>query len=156
MKTYENVIDKSRWPRGPWDTEPDKVVWIDEATDLDCMIVRNSLGALCGYAAVAPGHPFYGKDYDDVDVSVHGGLTYGARCQEGQPEAEGVCHVPQPGRPADVFWFGFDTAHFMDRVPGMPAIPGLEDFDGDTTYKTFDYVKAEVEDLAKQLAAVSS
>ncbi len=36
MKTKEwTTEDKSAWPRGPWDIEPDKIQWIDEATDLD-------------------------------------------------------------------------------------------------------------------------
>lgn len=64
MKTIEyRTIDKSAWPRGEWDAEPDKVQWQDEATGLPCLIVRNSGGALCGYVGLSEGHPLYGKSY---------------------------------------------------------------------------------------------
>lgn len=29
MIKYYNVIDKSKWPRGEWDNEPDKIQWVD-------------------------------------------------------------------------------------------------------------------------------
>lgn len=35
------TIDKTGWPIGQWTNEPDKVQWIDEATGLDCLIVRH-------------------------------------------------------------------------------------------------------------------
>lgn len=33
-------------------------------------------GHFNGYVALCEGHPDYGKDYDDIDVEVHGGLTF--------------------------------------------------------------------------------
>ncbi|MGE5512362.1 MAG: hypothetical protein ACM31O_14035 [Bacteroidota bacterium] len=82
MKTidYIAVADKSDWGDGPWMSEPDKRQWVDKATGLPCLIVRNSLGALCGYVGVSKSHPAYGKDYFDVDVRVHGGLTFARQC----------------------------------------------------------------------------
>jgi hypothetical protein len=79
---YRNVIDKSEWRRGPWDNEPDKIQWQDDETGLPCLIVRGPAGALCGYVGVAPGHPWHGADYDNCDVSVHGGLTFAHGCAE--------------------------------------------------------------------------
>ena len=136
---------------GPWEGEPDKAVWVDKATDLDCMIHRNRTGALCGYVGVGPDHSLHGKDYDKVGVDVHGGLTYANGCQEGDDPAINVCHVPQPGRPDDVWWFGFDCAHFRDLVPGMAAMPELVGIFNDAVYRDFVFVTAEVESLAKQL-----
>jgi hypothetical protein len=75
-------IDKSSWPDGPWQNEPDKAQWIDKATGYDCLIVRNHSGAWCGYVGVPEGHPCHGKGYDDVDVDVHGGLTFADSCNE--------------------------------------------------------------------------
>lgn len=86
--------DKSKWPRGPWDDEPDKVQWQDEATGLPCLIVRSPVGALCGYVGVPPDHPWHGKEYDDealIGVEVHGGLSFAAFCQPG-PENQSICH----------------------------------------------------------------
>jgi hypothetical protein len=157
--------DKSGWERGPWDDEPDKVVWVDEATGLDCMAHRNNSGAWCGYVGVPEGHRAYGSDYDNVDVDVHGGLTYSAACQEGSPPEFGLCHVPQEGRPTHLWWLGFDTAHFMDYMPGMaarlkelhalrPDFPALREVEFGERYRDLDYVVSEVTQLAAQVAAL--
>lgn len=136
-------------PAGPWDDEPDKVYWIDPTTGLDCLIHRNSLGALCGYVGVPPGHPAHGKGYDDVAVDVHGGLTYADACEETTEEGTGICHVPLEGRPAHVWWLGFDCAHYRDLVPSM--VSAMPPTDG--RYRDIAYVEAEVTRLAEQLAA---
>lgn len=143
--------EKSSWGPGPWQDEPDHEVWIDEATNLDCMINRGPMGGLCGYVGVPPEHPFHGLDYQEVPVDVHGGLTYGELCQE-----EGdICHVPEPGRSAHVFWFGFDCGHSMDVLPHMAAQYPDYVFH-EASYKTIDYVRREVTTLAFQLAMVVS
>jgi hypothetical protein len=140
---------KADLPPGPWHDEPDKKVWVDEATGYDCMIVRNPSGALCGYVAVPPGHPNHGKSYWSDEggpgVDVHGGLTYAAAC------ADIICHVPQPGQPDDVWWFGFDCAHYMDIRPSWTDM-----MDTGGTYKTIAYVEAEVTSLATQLKELAS
>jgi hypothetical protein len=138
-------------PEGPWSTEPSKMQWVDQATGMPCLIVRNDLGALCGYAGVSPGHPLHGRGYDDADVGVHGGLTYADRCQPTTDEAHGICHVPEPGTPHDVWWFGFDCAHYNDVVPGMRRF-GLERGE----YRDIGYVAGEVTQLAAQLHKVAA
>lgn len=167
-RTY-TTIDKSAWGEGLWQSEPDKIQWVDEATGLDCLIVRQPRhGNLCGYVGVGPGHPLHGRDYGGLDdIDVHGGLTFADRCMEGLPESEGVCHVPGPGRPVNVWWLGFDCAHAGDRMPGMeallrslPPVPGLSELPAEirewanrlNTYKTVGYVRAECASLARQLA----
>lgn len=84
--TY-TTIDKSSWPRGPWDSEPDKVQWQDETTHLPCLIVRSPSGALCGYVGVPRSHPFYERYYDDCNIDAHGGLTFAGHCSKATPEA---------------------------------------------------------------------
>lgn len=135
-------------PEGPWDDEPDKAQWVDETTNLDCLIVRNPLGALCGYVGVTKDHPAYGKEYSEVEVSVHGDLTFAAKCQEGtKDEAHGICHVPEPGRSHDIWWLGFDCGHHMDYSPGL-NFPGMSKVG---VYRTFEYVQEECAQLAAQL-----
>jgi hypothetical protein len=173
--------DKSAWGPGPWKDEPDKVQWKDEATGLPCLIVRNRIGALCGYVGVPPGHPAFEVSYHDVEIpgseygpEVHGGLTYSDHCQHGA-ENEAICHVPEPGEPDDVWWLGFDCAHSGDYAPSMRAQyrddPRFADIERgyvddveqgilrsphpgpwDETYKTIDYVRAECASLAAQLS----
>ena len=163
MKTW-TTDDKSTWGDGPWQVEPDKMVWVDLATDLDCMIHRNRVGSLCGYVGVGPDHPWHGKHYDDIDADVHGGLTYSNKCQETATEDDGICHVPEPGREHDIWWVGFDCAHGQDYCPemeagvkamGMPTI--TDELHGwwKPTYKTVAYVEDQIRSLAQQARAAT-
>lgn len=149
------------WGPGPWDNEPDKVSWTDPATGRPCLIVRGPIGALCGYVAVDPGHPLHGAGYDEVPDEVHdaahGGLTFADACAHSEDEAHGICHVPQPGQPEDVWWFGFDCAHHMDLVPGTDATRahyGLGPMHSSfpETYRTIRYVAGRCRSLASALA----
>jgi hypothetical protein len=151
-KIEYRTIDKSSWPRGPWDDEPDKVQWPDEATALPCLIVRNHYGALCGYVGVPPDHPWHGKHYDDdaVMVDVHGGLTFSNSCSE-EAEDDSICHMPAPGEPDNVWWFGFDCAHHGDFVPML-----RDSFAANDCYRDRAYVEDQCCALAAQLAAVLS
>lgn len=153
---------------GPWNDEPDKVQWIDPATDLDCLAVRNGLGAWCGYVGLPPGHPFHGVGYSSCTatdcteewcydhspegiVRVHGGLTFSSSCHESDKgEGFGICHTPFEGRPHDVWWLGFDCAHAGDYTPG------LGDLYPEEQYRDLGYVKSECASLARQLAEVAS
>lgn len=145
-------IDRTGWPSGPWDDEPDRIEWIDEATGQPCLMKRNGAGAWCGYTAVNPGHPLHNVSYmdlwdrDDLTLDVHGGITYTDFC------GGDICHVPQPGEPDDVYWWGFDCAHAGDVCPGMVA-KGYPGYPGDV-YRDAAYVREQVTNLARQLAAV--
>lgn len=168
------TIDKSGWGDGPWQDEPDKVQWKDEATGLPCLAKRHPRhGHWCGYVGVSEGHPAFEKGYDDVHdlfgpydsdayLSVHGGLTYADACEEGD-EAASICHVPEPGEPDHVWWLGFDCAHSGDVSPAMEARDRQKyEETGDPfwlpikypwsdSYRTLDYVRAECASLARQL-----
>jgi hypothetical protein len=166
------TIDKSTWGDGQWQDEPDKMQWVDEATDLDCLLVRNRMGALCGYVGVPPEHPWHGKDYGakviqgggewdgriDGIIDVHGGLTYAASCDEGADEAKGICHVPLPGRSPEMWWFGFDCGHSFDIAPGYEARDRERGHAplrfGGESYRSVHYVRNECAKLAQQLVAI--
>ena len=104
--------------------------WVDDATGLRCQILRSpSIGCLCGYVAVPKTHPYYGKDYNDLDhIAVHGGLTFSGHHTDDE----------------DVWWFGFDTGHYGDLVPGLI---GCED----GAVRDVDFVRNECIQLARQL-----
>lgn len=165
-REYHGLTEvKATWGDGPWLSEPDKAQWIDGETDLDCLIVRNHFGNLCGYVGVPEGHPQFGEGYSSVDVEVHGGLTYADLCvplEVGDGEETTICHVPAEGRPDHVWWFGFDCGHAFDLSPGMEArlrsIGSLPQwFHGDDgspfqdIYRDWDYVVGQVRFLASQL-----
>lgn len=137
---------------GPWLDEPDRAEWRVEG--LPCIVRRIPLGTLCGYVAVPPRHPWHGMNYDFADVSVHGGLTYSEPCQHD------VCHVvPESAKADEVWWFGFDCAHYLDVIPQMAYQALLRGshggglFEG-ATYKDLAYVANETTELAQQIAAV--
>jgi len=149
-------VDRTGWPTGPWDSEPDKVQWVDERTGLDCLAVRQpDMGHWCGYVGVPDGHPWHGKDYDDVRVpnedgdngcpDVHGGLTFSDACDEGGR----ICHVPQSGRPKNVWWLGFDCAHGGDRHPAHARV-ALPSWVSDGAYRDLAYVEGSCRHLARQ------
>lgn len=173
------TVDKTAWGVGPWQGEPDKRQWTDEATGMPCLIVRNPGGALCGYVGVSMDHPAHGLNYnaysyDDAghaiptsliedavnDIEVHGGLTFAAGCGHGDDESVGICHIPAAGEPDDVWWFGFDCLHSGDVGPAYAArerAQGWEHVDppwGRDKYRDVAYVTAECARLAVQLRAM--
>ena len=72
-------------------------------------------GYFNGYVVVLPEHPFYGKDYDEIDgllykkgFYVHGGLTFADEDKNFCPELSK--HFP------DYWILGFDTRHADDTA----------------------------------------
>lgn len=92
MNTIEyTTIDKSTWGPGPWQDEPDKIQYVDEATGLPCLIVRNGkeIGALCGYVGVLPGHPLHGKrDIKHTMESMKQHIEYFGKLAKQEPTRE--------------------------------------------------------------------
>lgn len=149
----ETWIDRSTWPSGPWDDEPDRIEWRDPETGLPCLARRHvRAGHWCGYVALPPGHPWHGS-CPDLDVEVHGGVTYAGPCDEHGDARERVCHVARPGEPDDVWWLGFDFAHCTDLQPWLLGLDPDLVLPG-TTYRTLDYVRAECASVAAQAAAL--
>lgn len=140
------TMDKSAWLRGEWDTEPDKIQWTDITTGYPCLIVRSDLGNLCGYVGVAEGHALFGLT-DEPDLEVHGGITFVNFCQHGD-ESDSICHIPEPGQPDRVLWFGFDCAHSGDL---SYITSKRQRWSTLGTYKNIPYVREWCEKLAEQL-----
>jgi hypothetical protein len=89
-----------------------------------------------GYVLLPDNHPFYGKDYDEIDVDAHGGITY----------------ADEDG------WIGFDTAHAFDYwAPAELAKFGGKPSKYSVTYEermhmwTLDLLEKETKRLARQI-----
>ena len=120
-------VERDDWP-------PEKHVALRwEAHGFQCLVARG-FAALCGYVLVPVGHPCERLWYDDVDVSVHGGLTFRQRVKGGS-------------------WFGFDCGH-CDDWQGW--IENGHAFERPGKIWTVDDVKAEVERLAEQFAKLAT
>lgn len=94
------------WGYGEWVEEPDEVYFIHDG--IECRIHRMFAkecsahlfgGHLCGYISIPNDNSCYEKHYDDIEIEVHGGLTYAELENDGK------------------YWVGFDCAHSMDYVP---------------------------------------
>lgn len=66
-----------------------------------------------GYVVLPPGHPWHGVDYDEINVDVHGGLTF-SRAANNLSWAE-----IEPDW-LDGWVIGWDTAHFDDSLEEWP------------------------------------
>lgn len=84
----------------------------------------------CGYVGVGVEHKVYATDYEDVDITAHGGLTYAGDSSTSYP-------IPTD---KPVWWFGFDCAHAGDNEPGG---------------RSLDYCIAQCESIAHQLEQTS-
>lgn len=157
--TVVNDIDKSGWEAGPWSDEPDHIVWSDASTQYLCVIRRNHFGALCGYVAVHEGHPWHGKDYDDIQADVHGGLTY----SDSQASVREANHGPGVTEsltgftesltgitvPDSLWWVGFDCGHGFDISPRLEAVYASTGFKSvrfayGAEYRTVAYIREDM------------
>ena len=123
------IVGDSDWPKPPHE-------WEGEREGFRCHIHINNSAARCGYVTVPVGHPAHGKDYNDLNVSVHGGLTYA------RDEGDGG------------WTLGFDCSHYGDAGhPEYERGSRHRTFD-DGEYRSQEYVIAEIESLASQLKAM--
>lgn len=143
-------IDKSKWPRGPWDSEPDRRFWRTRA-GLHAYIIRQAnYGHLCGYVEVPTEvNEDWNREQDDEkgpwtpDIDMHGGVTWSGETSQWAPE-----YRPE----YNCWWWGFDCNHAWDYAPGLATIlPRYAQHFADQEYKTFAYAEAECEKAARNL-----
>lgn len=101
--------------------------WRSASSGLWCAVNEGPFGALNGYVRLPEGHPWIGQDYRELEVDVHGGLTFaGEHFDEG-------------------WWIGFDCAHAGDLIPAFHY-----NMKG-SVFRDAAYVSAECERLAAQI-----
>lgn len=121
----------------PWLAEPDFLVW-ESDTGLICFILRHpDLKHLCGYVCI--GIDITKEEAENFEV--HGGVTF----YERDYSNEIYLQAKAQGFDLSDWIVGFDCAHAGDLSPGIETIS-----EG-STYKDIEYVKAECENLAKQV-----
>lgn len=131
---------------------------------------------LNGYVQLPEGHPWRGVPYDEIDVDVHQGLTFGVDrvgAREGAQRILDDAGVPVTLDPAkdDLLthgWIGFDTAHAWDYWPEEELVLAGIEMTAETrtireimhaepipeyqTRWTLDKIINEVNHLARQVA----
>ncbi len=66
-----------------------------------------------GYVIIPKGHKLYGVNYEEIDVNVHGGLTF-------SEFANDLDWSEMPEYSKDGWVVGFDTAHLYDNLYNWP------------------------------------
>lgn len=106
--TYTPEQKQEWFGEGEWITEPDHVHFTYKG--YECVVKRVCLrepceeffmfgGYLCGYVLIPVNHPYREKEYAEMTIDCHYGLTY-----------------------AEDFWIGFDCAHCGDYVPSVEKL----------------------------------
>lgn len=90
----------------------------------------------CGYVGVPNTNSLYGRDYSDLDVDCHWGLSWGQHRPD-YPVAMDTKH----------WWFGFDCIHYgdgdmLDNPFGYPV-------------RSLSYCSEQCESIAAQLMGLS-
>lgn len=169
------MVDKTKWEDGPWNSEIDFDQWNTPEGFHAILIRMKSMGNINGYIGVPPGHKWHGKGYNtliqptemqlrqkvdpehrnvlglfllmlcDVNpgepipmstmVRVHGGITFASYFKS------------ENGGRKDWWYFGFDTAHSNDLIPGMMQYSWICGI-----YRDADYVRGQIEFLSRQIA----
>lgn len=125
--------------------------WTTEAGLMAAVVVQDH-GSRCGYVGVPKDHAAAGKSYDELDIDVHGGLTYDG------------CNTEYPAPSDGLWWFGYDCAHWGDaRDPALmtPDYKELYDkgmfgsLDDYGVVRSLEFCVEQCESLAKQLKDLS-
>jgi hypothetical protein len=154
----ETETKLERFGDGEWIDEPDRIDF--EHRGINCLILRNGFGALCGYCQIPEGHKYHGKDPDNIPYEVHGGLTFAGAFER-------IASMD--------YWIGFDCNHSQDLTPSVEVMKKTvekcilrrrqhleiemvnillkaNEIKRPSTYKNIDYVAAECRKLAEQIA----
>jgi hypothetical protein len=147
------------WGYGEWIEELDYIHFLYK--NIDCKIRRAGAcegdeeycegdeeycevfgGHLCGYVKVPEDHPYFCKCYSNMQIKVHGGLTYGFFDSNG--------------------WIGFDCAHLCDLVPFIEKSIMLRHcfyvgtpYKKSTSYKNMNFCIEQCKSIVDQLLDVN-
>tara|TARA_R110000772_G_scaffold20466_5_gene57008 strand:- start:156366 stop:156866 length:501 start_codon:yes stop_codon:yes gene_type:complete len=102
------------------------------AYNLKCYGKRGPVSSWCGYVEVPKIHGFFNADVHILDV--HGGVTWDAFSSD-----------------RETLTIGFDCAHSGDIVPDLLVFTGVMNFGYESTYRDKEYVKNEIENMARQI-----
>ncbi len=118
------------------------------------VVANRESGFRCGYVRVPLGHPWHGKEDEDLNCDVHGGITF---AEEDEP-CDGE-------REDNAWWLGFDCGHCGDGIDLAIMTPNARAYrlgydsalprrSGEVIRST-EYVEEECKSLCEQAACVA-
>lgn len=125
-----------------------------ESHGLLCRVLDGPFKNYNGYVSVPKSHPCWGKDYNNVPVNVHGGLTFGSQGGETSVVKKVLGKEREFKNDAEqwpneeFWWFGWDTSHYNDYVVYKDG----SSLNLSGTRWTVEMVVRETEQLAEQLS----
>ena len=162
------------WEDGPWNKEPDRVQW--EHVGLPCLLIRNDLGAWCGYVGVYIESLLFGVTDIEIpsahwDVNSFESSIYNDRLWlESPPPVDAPIDLDNIEEAIEnhvrvslrVWFFGFDCCHAGDLAPGMYAMyRQIKQMNGhifagerNVTYKDYAYVTRTCEQMAAEIREI--
>lgn len=153
------ISPRDSWGEGPWTTEPDEDAF--EHLGFRCVVLRGRFGSFSGFVAVPPGHPWHGKEHDDVEAPVHRGLSFHVAAWE---SSINEVHFGDTEN-RDHWWIGFDASRMGDFSPALfvfdrkliDPIIGEADPLSPTpaSYRTFGFMREQTIALAEEAARVA-
>lgn len=130
----------------PWESDPPMPQKWTSHRIFECEVRRSpTLGILLGYIVLPEG--FLKEESSNelrklrnelVDIAHGGGITWASM--------DGFPNGPVVGRPV----LGIDTTHFGDLIPSLPTYT-LALGNSSLSYKDFEYVKKNLEEIAQYL-----
>lgn len=127
-----------------------------EVDEFKCVIIGQNWGHRCGYIEIPLDHKYYGVDYDDVNIDIHGGWTY-----------SGYTHNDYPIKSSNgTWWLGFDCANYCDakdielvksfgNTETTRFVLAMNDYSQDHgTVRTLEYVENELRNAVKELKEI--
>jgi hypothetical protein len=151
-------VDRTSWPKGAWDAEPDRLDWKTEA-GYSAIALRHWLGNWCGYVGAPVGHPAWKSkgSFRANRTAEDREITYAEECN---------AEIQIPGDEV-LLWFGFGCSEIGDAHPRFEE-GGWFVWDGQVcywgprvgreagavcgVYRDLAYVRAECEKIARELA----
>lgn len=116
-----------------------------------CVVLFMPMGFRNGYVGLTKNHKYYKKEYEEIPVSCHCGLTYGDTSLFGQEDK-------------DTYWIGFDCGHCCDgfdldkldeyygnRVENQIMRNYHKMINAEHEFRTVEYVKNECMGIVDQL-----
>lgn len=120
-----------------------------------CVVLFMPMGYRCGYVGITRENKYYLKDYDDIPIDCHCGLTYADNRLFGQSDL-------------DKWWIGFDCGHACDgydiektkeyfeyNTATMNRLLMMQEYmelvNEDMPYRTLEFVIEECKKIVDQL-----